>query len=141
MVAITTDVSMRLPPILIVGPYGTGKTFTLAQAAKEILRQEGTRILICTYSNSAADLYIRDYLHPYVEEGQAEARPLRVYYRQRWVQTVSATVLEYCTLTQTPHGSYFVMPTKEKVQQHRVVVTTLSTSQYLSALGLEKGEC
>lgn len=36
-----------------------------------------SRILICTHSNSAADLYIKDYLHPYVEAGNPEARPLR----------------------------------------------------------------
>lgn len=35
------------------------------------------RVLICTHSNSAADLYIKDYLHPYVEAGNPHARPLR----------------------------------------------------------------
>lgn len=35
------------------------------------------RVLICTHSNSAADLYIKDYLHPYVEAGNQHAKPLR----------------------------------------------------------------
>jgi len=48
--------------------------------------------LICTHSNSAADLYIKDYLHPYVEEGHTEARPLRIYYHKRWVATVNSLV-------------------------------------------------
>lgn len=43
ILAITTPVTVPLPPILIIGPYGTGKTFTLAQAVKHILRQEHSR--------------------------------------------------------------------------------------------------
>ena len=42
---------MALPPLLIVGPFGTGKTYTLAQCAKHVLMEEKTRILICTHSN------------------------------------------------------------------------------------------
>jgi hypothetical protein len=41
---------------------------------------------------SAADLYIKDYLHPYVEAGHEEARPLRIYYHKRWVATVNQVV-------------------------------------------------
>lgn len=92
VVAITTPVSVPLPPILLIGPFGTGKTYTLAQAIKQLLLQDGTKILICTHSNSAADLYIKDYLHPWVEEGMTEARPLRVYYHKRWVATVNSIV-------------------------------------------------
>jgi hypothetical protein len=39
VVAITAPLVVRLPPILIIGPYGTGKTFTLGQAIKMILNQ------------------------------------------------------------------------------------------------------
>lgn len=42
---------LKLPPVLILGPSGTGKTFTLIQAAKQILKLEGSRILICTASD------------------------------------------------------------------------------------------
>ena len=69
-----------------------GKTYTLAQIIKQLLLQSDARILICTHSNSAADLYIREYLHPWVEEGIEEAKPLRVYYHKRWVATVNTTV-------------------------------------------------
>ena len=40
-----------LPPLLLVGPWGTGKTYTLAQAAKHALEVPENRILICTHSN------------------------------------------------------------------------------------------
>ena len=53
------SLDLILPPILIIGPYGTGKTFTLGKAIEELLMVEDNRILVCTHSNSAADLYIK----------------------------------------------------------------------------------
>lgn len=66
--------------------------FRASSSIKQLLLQPEARILICTHSNSAADLYIKDYLHPWVEEGNKEATPLRVYYHKRWVATVNSTV-------------------------------------------------
>ncbi|XP_064180340.1 probable helicase with zinc finger domain isoform X2 [Anguilla rostrata] len=137
ILAITTPLSIQLPPVLIIGPYGTGKTFTLAQAVKHILKQPDSRVLICTHSNSAADLYIKDYLHPYVEAGNPHARPLRVYFRNRWVKTVHPLVQQYCLISSTQFT--FQMPEREDILKHRVVVVTLSTSQYLCQLDLEPG--
>lgn len=59
VLAITSPQTVPLPPILLIGPFGTGKTFTLALAIKQLLVQPEPRILICTHSNSAADLYIK----------------------------------------------------------------------------------
>ncbi|XP_066291316.1 probable helicase with zinc finger domain isoform X2 [Branchiostoma lanceolatum] len=137
ILAITSSLTVPLPPILLCGPFGTGKTFTLAQAAKQILKQPNTRILICTHSNSAADLYIKEYLHPYVLTNHEEARPLRVYYRNRWVRTVHPIVQGYCLISDT--GYNFRMPCREDVMKHRVVVATLSTSRYLCHLELDPG--
>lgn len=136
--AITLPLHHKLPPVLIIGPFGTGKTFTLAQAVKMILNDHGSRILVCTHSNSAADIYIREYLHPEVADGRVEATPLRIYYRHRWVATVHPTVQQYCLVSSGSDRS-FNMPTIEDVKKHRVIVTTLSTSRYLVQLGLEKG--
>jgi len=47
----TADHNLPIPPVLLMGPFGTGKTFTMAKTALEILQQPGTRILICTHSN------------------------------------------------------------------------------------------
>lgn len=38
-------------PVLIYGPFGTGKTLTLATAIKQLLRQPCTRVLLCTHTN------------------------------------------------------------------------------------------
>ncbi|UYV83673.1 HELZ [Cordylochernes scorpioides] len=139
ILAITTDISIHLPPILILGPFGTGKTFTLAESIKQIVSQSNTRVLICTHSNSAADLYIKEHLHPYLSEGHPEARPLRVYYQHRWISTVNEVVLQYCLLSSDGQSSFFVMPTREDVEKHRIIITTLSMSRTLVQLGLKKG--
>ncbi|XP_078736783.1 putative helicase with zinc finger domain [Lampetra fluviatilis] len=137
VLAATSPLAVPLPPVLLLGPYGTGKTFALAQATKQALRQQHTRILICTHSNSAADLYIKDYLHPHVESGNPEARPLRVYYRHRWVKSVHPVVQQYCLMS--PSRSEFLPPVQEDVLKSRVVVTTLSTSRTLCQLNLPAG--
>ena len=56
--------------MLLLGPFGTGKTQTVAEAVKILILQRTPkcRILICTHSNSAADHYIEDYLHPIFED-------------------------------------------------------------------------
>ncbi|KAK7502369.1 hypothetical protein BaRGS_00006322, partial [Batillaria attramentaria] len=140
ILAITAPLCKTQPPLLIIGPFGTGKTYTLAQAAKLVLEQEDTRILICTHSNSAADLYIKDFLHPHVEDGHPEARPLRVYYRLRWMQTVPEVILQYSLLQREGEAAgTFGIPTQEDVSKHRIIITTLSTARYIQDIGLPPG--
>ncbi|PVD39317.1 hypothetical protein C0Q70_01946 [Pomacea canaliculata] len=137
---ITALGSGNRPPLLIIGPFGTGKTYTLAQAAKLVLQQEGTRVLICTHSNSAADLYIKDFFHPFVEAGQTELRPLRIYYHLRWMQTVPEVILQYSLFQREgPAAGTFGMPTTEDIMKHRVIITTLSTARYINDLSLSRG--
>lgn len=139
VLTITSPINIPLPPILLIGPFGTGKTFTLAQIIKQLLSQSDARILICTHSNSAADLYIREYLHPWVESGIADAKPLRIYYHKRWVATVNSTVQKYCLIELKGNTRVFKRPTVEDVYRHKIVVVTLSTSMELASLNLKKG--
>ncbi|KAJ8919966.1 hypothetical protein NQ315_006495 [Exocentrus adspersus] len=139
ILAITTPLTVRLPPILLIGSYGTGKTFTLAQTIKELIREPSNRILLCTHSNSAADLYIMDYLHPWVVAGEENARPIRVYYQHRWVATVHPTVQQYCLINSDGTTRSFNAPTVEDITKHKITVVTLSTSIYLIAMGLPQG--
>ncbi|KAL1399827.1 hypothetical protein pipiens_007920 [Culex pipiens pipiens] len=132
VVAITTPISVTLSPILLVGPFGTGKTYTLAQAIKKLLLQPE--------SNSAADLYIKDYLHPWVEEGGGEeAKPLRVYYYKRWVATVNSIVQKYCLIDLNINVRIFRRPTVENILKYRIVVVSLNISMELAWLDLPKG--
>lgn len=97
------------PPLLIFGPFGTGKTRTIAEAVKELCRlhsgnpDENLRILICTHSNSAADHYIVNYLHPFFTSSQLGSElctMLRICWEDRFLKTVSSTVLKYCFISQ-----------------------------------------
>ncbi|XP_052250972.1 probable helicase with zinc finger domain isoform X2 [Dreissena polymorpha] len=118
------------PPILIVGPFGTGKTYTIAQAAIFTLQQPNTRILICTHSNSEADLYVTKYFHPLYMEGNKDTKPLRVYYEKRWPESVSQIVQKYCLMKYKA----FRQPTKEEIDEHRIIITTLRSSKLVSRL-------
>ncbi|XP_043194920.1 probable helicase with zinc finger domain isoform X1 [Amphibalanus amphitrite] len=137
--AMTVTVPQPLPPVLVLGPYGTGKTYTMAHGVKHILNgSEDSRILICTHSNSAADLYIREYLAGYVKGGMESARPLRVYYRRRRLGTVHYTVRPF-TLREDSDADddvVFRHPTTEDILRHRVIVCTLAVSKYLTWLDL-----
>ena len=73
------------PPLVVFGPFGTGKTFTLNQAVRLLVQLDKShRILLCTHSNRAADIHV-EHLHKYLNErnGVPAARPLRVYQPMR----------------------------------------------------------
>ncbi|XP_012972127.1 helicase with zinc finger domain 2 isoform X2 [Mesocricetus auratus] len=118
-----------IPPLLIYGPFGTGKTYTLAMAALEVVQQPHTKVLICTHTNSAADIYIREYFHSYVNSGHPEAAPLRVMYTDRPPRQTDSTTLQYCCLTEDKKA--FRPPTGAELVHHRLVVTTTSQAREL----------
>ncbi|XP_039092997.1 helicase with zinc finger domain 2 isoform X3 [Hyaena hyaena] len=118
-----------IAPLLIYGPFGTGKTYTLAMASLEVIRQPHTKVLICTHTNSAADIYIKEYFHGYVSSGHPEATPLRVTYTDRPPSQTDAAMLRYCCLTED--GRAFRLPTRAELERHRIVVTTTSQAREL----------
>lgn len=71
-------------PLVVFGPFGTGKTFTLNQAIRELVTRESNRVLLCTHTNSAADIHLK-LLHEYLTEhnGLKATQPLRIYQPKR----------------------------------------------------------
>ncbi|XP_069507003.1 3'-5' exoribonuclease HELZ2-like isoform X1 [Ambystoma mexicanum] len=118
-----------VPPLVIYGPFGTGKTYMLAKAAMVVLKDLGSRVLICTHTNSAADLYVREHFHPYVIQGHPEAVPLRVMYIKRSIHTTNAITLKYCHLSENQKS--FMNPPISVLKKYRVVITTTANSQHL----------
>lgn len=48
-------------PSLVLGPFGCGKTRTLSECiALLTVHMPTTRLLVCTHSNSAADIYVEN---------------------------------------------------------------------------------
>ena len=60
--------SSRASPILIAGPFGTGKTRLLARAAYEILKWRNARVLICAHHQTSADTFV-DYFSDMKQSG------------------------------------------------------------------------
>ncbi|NXU29689.1 HELZ2 Helicase, partial [Thalassarche chlororhynchos] len=119
----------QVPPLLIYGPFGTGKTFTLAMATMEILRQPNTRVLICTHTNSAADIYIREYFHNYVTNGHPWAVPLRIISTDRPINLTDPITQMYCCLS--PDQRSFRHPTQAEIDRHHIIITTSMLSKNL----------
>uniref|UniRef100_A0A8C7Q4Y9 C3H1-type domain-containing protein n=1 Tax=Oncorhynchus mykiss TaxID=8022 RepID=A0A8C7Q4Y9_ONCMY len=134
-----SDGRESVAPLLIYGPFGTGKTFTLATAAKELVRQPHTRVLICTLTNSSADLYVKDHFHSYINSGHPEMKPLRIKANKLGVP-VSATdeiTQKYCLLSE--NGQFFLPPAKCDLDCHRIVITTTAMARHFQDLKLPGG--
>ncbi|OWF53235.1 helicase with zinc finger domain 2-like [Mizuhopecten yessoensis] len=122
------------PPFVMYGPFGTGKTETIAQAAMVLLKEKpSARILICAQSNSAADLYILKHLGPFLKK-HPKIKLRRIYFKERRINTVNRDVKPFCLLT--PDCSAFGLPTREDIEHHQIVIVTLATSLVLTNLGL-----
>lgn len=76
-------------PILLLGPFGTGKTFTVAQVLRLLLQDVRNKIILCTHSNNAADHYITEFFDVwYKKDRHPRLKPIRVYYKERYLHTV-----------------------------------------------------
>ena len=139
-------------PVLLLGPFGAGKTLTIATCVSRVLSEKtpnksvendtGTKkILICTHSNSAADHYIEEYFHPKHKPNKdfidRHIVPLRINWEHRYTSSVSDKVLAYCL--QDLDTGLFAYPTKEDLDKHQLVVCTLMTSESLRRLDLPEG--
>ncbi|XP_037345942.2 helicase with zinc finger domain 2-like isoform X1 [Pungitius pungitius] len=125
-------------PLLIYGPFGTGKTFTLATAARELCKQPHNKVLICTHTNSSADLYVRDHLHPFIDQKNNEMWPIRIKANSKsgWFATDEIT-RKYCLLSQD--GQFFLPPTKAALDGHKIVITTTTMARRFHDLKLPEG--
>ncbi|XP_067359876.1 3'-5' exoribonuclease HELZ2-like isoform X1 [Channa argus] len=127
-------------PLLIYGPFGTGKTFTLATAARELCKQPDNKVLICTYTNSSADLYVREHFHPFIGKKNDEIRPIRIKANKGQGISLLATdeiTLKYCLLSD--NKTRFLQPTKAALDSHKIVITTTTMARHIQDLKLQEG--
>ncbi|KAM9362141.1 3'-5' exoribonuclease HELZ2-like [Symphorus nematophorus] len=133
------NVQKFVAPLLIYGPFGTGKTMTLATAARELCKQPDNKVLICTYTNSSADLYVREHFHQFIDKQNDGMRPLRIKANKRG-SALSATdeiTLKYCFLSED--GQYFLPPTKAALDRHNIIITTTTKARDFHDLKLPEG--
>ena len=117
-------------PVIIAGPFGCGKSHTIQHAIVSLLRDDSCRhrILLCTRSNSAADLHVEKI----DQQLSSQVNMLRVYYHERKVNTISVSVRKYCMF----NGLDLRYPTREEVLKSQIVVATLATCYSLQDLNL-----
>ncbi|XP_016910827.1 probable helicase with zinc finger domain [Apis cerana] len=135
LAAITAPDKISMPPVLLLGPFGTGKTFTIAQALRYLLTKSSEyKILLCTHSNSAADLYVKEFFDVWYKfEKIPRLKPVRIYYKGRAKNTVHPVVQEYSLMKK---NGTFRNPTDEDLRDCGLIVTTLATSSCLTSLNL-----
>ncbi|KAJ8413545.1 hypothetical protein AAFF_G00080520 [Aldrovandia affinis] len=133
---ITAPLSLQLPPVLLCGPPGTGKTFTLVQATGALLREDGTRVLLCSHSEVAADSLATD-LHALIGHSLSQGWLLRLQGCSRLVKTATASVQRCGVIGHSVVE--FLPPGREEVNRSRVVVSTLRQAKHLIQLRLDAG--
>nr|XP_699251.2 helicase with zinc finger domain 2 [Danio rerio] len=126
-------------PLLIYGPFGTGKTLCLASAAKELAHRSQNKVLICTYTNSSADLYVREHFHPYIINGHPTLKLLRIKANKGGSAIIATDDItrKYCLCSRD--GQSFILPARSDLESHRIIITTTSIARHLHELKLPKG--
>ena len=109
-------------PVLVTGPFGTGKTRLLVRAAYEILRYPCNRVLMCAHHQNSVDTFI-DY---FGNMAKHSCKP----WRKRFVRIV----LSPGYISKVKHEYLHLFKVRGKVKtidSYDLVITTLGTSHTL----------
>ena len=108
-------------PVIIAGPFGTGKTRVLARAAYELIMQNKTSvILICTHHQHSADTFI-DYFQMLQNENHQFQR----------TKIVRIETIDYKSQIKTDYPWYYCGVKKASSCAPQIIVSTLGVSHYL----------
>ncbi|XP_043088069.1 helicase with zinc finger domain 2 [Puntigrus tetrazona] len=128
-----TDNGSSIPPLLIYGPFGTGKTRTLAKMTQALVQQPQNKILICTHTNSSADLYVKGHFHEYATVHH-EAKPLRIKAKESNPRSTDPITLKYCHFSRD--DSQFEFPDKAVLDSTRIIITTTALARFFHDMKL-----
>ncbi|KAH6905384.1 RNA helicase [Coprinopsis sp. MPI-PUGE-AT-0042] len=119
-------------PFILFGPPGTGKTITMVEAIRRVLRlHPSSRILACAPSNSAADLIAERLLTSLTPNEM-----FRMYAVSRSPSDVSYKLRDYTSSTREGH---FTVPPMARLKSFRVIVATCMASSMAVGIGMPLG--
>ncbi|KAI0293936.1 P-loop containing nucleoside triphosphate hydrolase protein [Russula brevipes] len=119
-------------PFIIFGPPGTGKTVTIVEAIKQILRRNSdAHVLACAPSNSAADVIALR-----LSELLKADELFRFYAPSRKKNRVPPGLLPY---TFENRDGLFSHPPLGTVKKFRVIVCTCVSAAFTLGIGVERG--
>ena len=122
-------------PVIIAGPFGTGKTFLLSHAAEYLVKHyQEPFILVCALNNSSANAYL-DNLHKIIQAGECDYKILRLAYKHLMVAPVPRHLHKYFLFDSSNHRS-FCYPSESEARNYRIIVTTVGMAQELLKLNL-----
>uniref|UniRef100_A0A4W6DDE0 RNA helicase n=1 Tax=Lates calcarifer TaxID=8187 RepID=A0A4W6DDE0_LATCA len=123
--------SAKPAPYLVFGPPGTGKTVTLVEAIKQIIKtQDSCTILACAPSNSATD-----HLCEKILEGRiGKCKLYRLYAQSCPVKNIPENIKLCCNLNL--ESNTLMIPPKEELMKYKIMVTTLITAGRLVTEGV-----
>ena len=127
-----TTKSKSYPPILISGPFGTGKTYTIAHATTKIVKDfYSCRILICIVSRNTGNAY-----HRQLVESNLGDKCIRLFSEDDDLSSVDRDLLKYsnCSGGTLPK---FRDPRREEIENKNVVIVTLSATMLLHKLNFD----
>ncbi|CAL1708616.1 unnamed protein product [Somion occarium] len=121
-------------PFVIFGPPGTGKTVTMVETIRQLVRTKpAARIIACAPSNSAADLIASrlKMLGPSL---------FRLYAPSRNKNQVPSELLPFTHTTISEEGhDLFSVPPMAVLRRFKVIVTTCVSAPALHGVGLPRG--
>ncbi|KAG9024583.1 hypothetical protein FRB95_011337 [Tulasnella sp. JGI-2019a] len=119
-------------PFVVFGPPGTGKTVTIIEAMRQIIRESpSARILACAPSNSAADILAERLT------GVLSTRELfRMNAPSRLKETLPMALRNY---TLTNDEGTFSIPPMEALMRYRIVVSTCLSASVPYGIGFPRG--
>ena len=112
-------------PILVAGPFGTGKTRLLARTAYEILKWKKSRVLFCAHHQASVDTFVEKYFGPMIED---EFNPWDV----NMIRVIPNN--SYSSVTRDSFRDFFKSSyqlSQNDLFANRLVITTLGTAQKL----------
>ncbi|XP_075709974.1 helicase MOV-10 [Rhinoderma darwinii] len=123
----------RPAPYLIFGPPGTGKTVTLVEAIKQVIKNIPTcQVLACAPSNSASDL-LCDRLMQHIDKKDI----CRIMASSRDFRFVPENIKPCCNWNARTEA--YEYPNKERLMEYKVIITTLVTAGRLVSAKFPSG--